>query len=323
MKKMLPCCLVLCIWMLPTLAATAAAPKESPRLACHEQDGQLQITIDGKEALVYCHGPDVDLPHYFPVRSPSGQSLIVQRTDPFPHHRAIWFADTVRLAGQRQASFYNAYYSRLDKKDPKSPFRDRIRHLALQHKCQGNQAEIGLKLLWEMDRKVPVLDEERRMLVVALGNGEYFLDLKFKLTAAYDDVSFESDATHYAWPYFRISPEFSVPKGGTITNSAGGINQKQTNDKEALWVDYSGTVNGKTEGLAVFSHPDNPQPHRWLTRDYGTFGPRRPDATSGKKFLLKKGESLRQRVGVLVHREDVKGGRVAERYQQYIVGKIQ
>jgi hypothetical protein len=59
-----------------------------------------------------------------------------------------------------------------------------------------------------------------------------------------------------------------------------------------------------------------------LTRDYGCFGPRRADARSGKKFTLKKGESLRQRVGVLVHRGDVKSGRVAERYSQYIEGKL-
>jgi hypothetical protein len=72
--------------------------------------------------------------------------------------------------------------------------------------------------------------------------------------------------------------------------------------KPGRWVDYSNTVNGVTEGLAVFSHTDNPPPHKWLTRNYGCFGPRR--------------------IGVLVHTGGVTTGTVAEPYHQYIQGKL-
>lgn len=71
----------------------------------------------------------------------------------------------------------------------------------------------------------------------------------------------------------------------------------------------------------MFADPQQPEP-KWFTRDYGTFGPRRPDAKSGTKFVLKRGESLSQRVGVLVHRGDVQEGRVAQRYQDYADGKL-
>jgi hypothetical protein len=253
---------------------------------------------------------------------PSGRSLTVDQTEPYPHHRSVWFADTVRLDGQRRVSFYNAYYTRLDPKNPKSPFRDRIRHReSTPGKCVDNQAELSLKLLWEMDSKVPILDEARRLRVVALGDGEYLIDLTFTLTASHGDVAFESDATHYAWPYVRMSADFSVAKGGTITNSEGGINQAKTNNQPARWVDYSNTIKGQTEGLALFGHPDNGPPPRWLTRDYGTFGPRRADERSGRKFTLKKGAQLGQRVGILVHKGDVKSGRVAERYRVYVERK--
>ena len=43
-------------------------------------------------------------------------------------------------------------------------------------------------------------------------------------------------------------------------------------------------------------------------------------ATSGRPFTLKKGKSITQRVGVLVHKGDSKEGRVAERYALYIEG---
>ena len=85
----------------------------------------------------------------------------------------------------------------------------------------------------------------------------------------------------------------------------------------ARWIDYSNTVDGVTEGVALFPFPDGRE-RRWLTREYGTFGPRRPDECSGTGFVLARGESLRGHVGVLVHRGDVTTGRVAERYRDYI-----
>jgi hypothetical protein len=77
-----------------------------------------------------------------------------------------------------------------------------------------------------------------------------------------------------------------------------------------------------TEGLTILSAPQNEHPHRWLTRSYGTFGPRRAEAKNGVKFTLGKGETLTQRVGILVHSGDVATGQVKERYQQYTEGKL-
>ncbi|MHC4404513.1 MAG: DUF6807 family protein [Planctomycetota bacterium] len=307
-------------------SALTAGIQQSPgrEVRCdRDEAGRLRVLIDGREALVYQHGADVDLPHYYPVRSPSGKSMTVQRTDPYPHHRSFWFADKVRLAGQRDVNFYACLYTAADRKDPKAPFQDHVRHVEFLPEAEEHgQPVIRAKLVWEMDQNKPVLDELRTMRVAALGDGEYFLDLTFTLTASYGDVTFTSDAVHYAWPYVRMNPTFSVDGGGTITNSGGGVNQKGTHDKEAVWVDYSNTVEGETEGLAVFCRTDDGQPRKWLTRDYGCFGPRRADAKSGKPFTLAVGESISQRVGVLVHRGDVKTGKVAQRYRMYVEGDL-
>jgi hypothetical protein len=310
---------------LQALATVAGEPADSRvALARDDAKGELRISIDGKEALVYRFGNEVDLPHFHPILSPAGEPMTVDKTTPYPHHRAFWFADKVQLAGKRTVEFYGAYYSGQGTgADRKPPFRDHIRQVEfVPGKTTKDQAEIAMKLVWEMDNDVPVLDELRNVRIAALGEGEYFLDLTFTVTAAYGDVQFTSDAVHYAWPYLRMNREFSVEGGGKITNSEGGVNQKGTNGQAARWVDYSNTSGGKSGGLAVFSHSDNEQPHRWLTRDYGTFGPRRPDAKSGKPFTLAKGQSLKQRIGVLVHRGDVEAGKVAKRYQQYVDGKL-
>jgi len=143
------------------------------------------------------------------------------------------------------------------------------------------------------------------------------------LAAAHGDVAFISDAVHYAWPYLRINETFNGLHGGTISNDRGQRGQKATNMQPARWIDYSNTVDDVAEGLAVFQWPDpGGQPRRWLTREYGTFGPRRPDPQSGKPFTLKQGDTLSQRVGILVHRGDVEAGRVAERYEQYVAEEL-
>ena len=278
--------------------------------------GTLTVVIDGKEAFVYRYGANEDLTHFHPLRSPAGKSMLAQRTEPYPHHRAFWFGDRVRKPGGRAVATYNAYYSGVDRKDP--PYKDHVRHVGFERlNSEGNVLSYVEKLVWEMDGDVPLLDERREVRVTALGKGEYLLDIRFTVIAAHGEIEFVSDAVHYAWPYVRMNTAFSVEGGGRITNSEGGVNQKGTCDKSADWVDYSNTTGDKNGGLALMSHPENRKPHRWLTRDYGTFGPRRIDSLSGKPFTLKKGETMTRRIGALVHRGDVEAGKVAERYAAY------
>jgi len=305
------------------LAAGSLVDPPQIELRRDDEAGRLRVLIDGREILAYQYIHWLDLPHYCPLNTPSGKNMLVQQTEPYPHHRAFWFADTIRLNGEREVSTYNALYSgqKIGQNAYGPPFRDRIRHLDIT-RCEsnGSRAVIDTELVWEMDGDRPVLEERRHLVVHALGKGEYLLDMVFELNASFGDVHFVSDDVHYAWPYLRLHPRFSGENGGTITSSSGATGQEATNMKVARWIDYSNTVEGTTEGIAVFQWPDG-QEHRWLTREYGTFGPRRPDAKSGNPFTLKKGDSILQRVGILVHAGNVKTGRVAKRYKQYVKGK--
>jgi hypothetical protein len=319
--KLTPFALAACFLMTSALSAAESrvAFQDNPA------DGEMRIVVDGQDALVYQYGDDQDLVHFYPVQSPFGQSMTVQKTEPYPHHRSFWFGDKVKLDGGRAVGFYNALYSGSTRGiDAKPPYKDHVRHLAFEEgKAEKDQAELRASLVWEMDGDTPVFDEQRLMRVVALGEGAWFMDITYTLTAKYGDVEFVSDAVHYAWPYLRMNSTFSVEGGGTITSSEGGVNQAGTNGKAARWVDYSNTVDGKASGLAIFAHPSTgPESPKWLTRDYGCFGPRRADDKSGKPFTVAKGESISQRVGVLVHRGDVQVGQVAERFAAYIAGDL-
>jgi len=306
------------------MASFPEKPKiEEVGLVFDEPAGRMTVLIGGREAVVYQFGDSLDLPHYWPMRSPSGKNMLVQKTEPYPHHRSFWFADTVRPKGSdRDASFYNALYGgvKTEAGEYVPPFRDKIRHRSFDRlEARGGRADIEARLVWEMDGGRPVLDERRRLVVHSLGAGEYLLDLTWILTASLGDVLFASDDVHYAWPFLRLATDFSGEKGGKITSDTGAAGQEATNMKPALWIDYSNSVEGIPEGVAVFQWPDGRE-RRWLTREYGTFGPRRPDDRSGKPFTLNKGESITQRVGVLVHNGDAGGGRVRERYKKYVKG---
>lgn len=171
-----------CPWSLPlgavctalVLARSTSSEAAAPLFELQRQhaQGQLTVMIEGKEAFGYQYATNVDLPHFFPLRSPSGRSTTVQQTDPYPHHRSFWFADTVEFQG-RSISFYNALYSRVDPKDLQSPFKDRIRHVRfLPENVSGKSLQLGMELVWESDLgKTPVLTEVRRLRCAALGSG--------------------------------------------------------------------------------------------------------------------------------------------------------
>jgi hypothetical protein len=306
-----------------SLALNPLSAQQTVELRQDDEAGRLHVIIDEQEAFIYQYARWLDIPHIWPMYSPSGKNMLVQRTEPYPHHRSFYVADTVRLDGQREVSTYNALYSgqNIGKDAFGPPFRDHVHHLDFTRlETLNGRAVIEIKLVWEMDGNQPVLDENRQLIVHALGGGEYFLDMTFQIVAAYGDVEFISDDVHYAWPYVRMHPTFSGENGGTITSDNGATGEAATNMKVAQWIDYSNFIGGLSEGLAVFQWPDG-KDHRWLTREYGIFGPRRPEEQNGKPFMLKKGEVITQRVGILVHTGDVEAGRVTERYKQYIQGK--
>lgn len=305
-------------WML--LCSSAVV---SPTVALQRDDDQskIAVTIDGSEALAYQYSPDNPIPHYWPLRSPSGKLLTPQQPSHHLHHRSLWIADNVQGASSPAVDFYHCWKNYREKDKPESGHRHFIRHHGFSEtSAKDNRAVIEADLRWMVDETQPLLDDHRTLRVTALGHGEYLVDLQWKLTASYGDVEFLSDEVHYAWPYVCMHPQFSGAHGGVITNDQGQQGEKETHGQVAKWIDYSNTVEGETEGLAVFIYPDGEQ-HQWLTREYGTFGPRRAGKRNGTRFTLKSGDSLTGRAGILVHRGDVESGRVAERYQQYIEGQ--
>jgi hypothetical protein len=311
-------CLLLC---------ACASPPSGPRVELADGgDGTLAVAVDGRSAFAYQGAPCFAIPHVHPLIGPGGRTLLVQQTEPFPHHRSLWIADRVQLEGGRDVDYYHDWKNLRDPERPELGHASFIRHDRFADLDAGpGRAAFTVHSTWVEGTGAdgaarPVLADQRWFEVRALGGGEYLIDLRWELTAAYGPVTFRSDAVHYAWPFLRMDPAYSVPQGGVLCDDRGRTGQAATHGEVARWIDFSNTVEGQPEGVAVFVFPDGEE-HSWLTRDYGTFGPRRPAATSGTGFVLAEGRALGGRVGILVHRGDAVGGRVEERYLEYVGGE--
>ena len=116
------------------------------------------------------------------------------------------------------------------------------------------------------------------------------------------------------------------PGQGHIVNSAG-LRDNDTWGKQADWCDYSGPVDGKLAGIAIFDHPQNPRhPTWWQVRDYGLFAANPFGQHDFEKLADKKagdltvpaGKSITFRYRFYLHSGGEKQAKVAERYQRYI-----
>lgn len=190
---------------------------------------------------------------------------------------------------------------------------------------------VTFRLRWDTPDEVTILDEERTLKLVKTDAG-YRIDLETKLTPTKWDVTFGD--TKEGSMGIRIRDEFraSVKEtGGTITSADGTKATPPAKDnlsiwgKLADWHDYSGTVDGKTAGIAIFDHPKNAHRAAWHTRAYGLMAAN-PFARSGSGFpglkgndqlvKLKVGESLTLRYALYIHDGDA--GSVAAAYAEYV-----
>ena len=104
----------------------------------------------------------------------------------------------------------------------------------------------------------------------------------------------------------RVATAITEKNGGVITSSAGLRTAKNTWGQPAEWCDYSGTVNGQRVGLTLMADPANFRPSWWHNRDYGLmvanpFGRKSMNQGEPSRVVVKKGERLRLRFGVLLH----------------------
>jgi hypothetical protein len=181
---------------------------------------------------------------------------------------------------------------------------------------------------WRTAEGTKVLDEDRTLHFYDLGNARLFV-FDIDLHATVTPLSF-GDTKEGSFGV-RVNDVIREKGGnGKLENAdrkTGGGALGQVWGSKSVWCDYSGTVDGKKVGIAIFDDSANPYPACWHSRDYGLhaanpFGRSKSGfpAMKGKTDLVKlaKGEHLKLRYGVFIHSGDAREGKVAEGYDRFM-----
>jgi hypothetical protein len=183
---------------------------------------------------------------------------------------------------------------------------------------------------WRTPDGVKILDEVRVIHLIDRPEGRLFV-FEITLKAPACPVVFGDTKEGSFGIRVHQSLRPADKDGATITTAEGKTVEPPAKDnlsiwgQPAAWVDYSGKVDGKAVGVAVFDHPDNPKAN-WHARAYG-LNAANPFGRQGSGFpsqkgntdllRIEKGGELKLKYAVYAHTGDAKAGKVAEAYELF------
>jgi hypothetical protein len=280
-----------------------------------EENGRVVVSIEGKLFTRYLYSPKVGKPYYYPLIGPHGKTLIQDAPDDHLHHHGLWW-------GHDDVNGHKLYHE----------FRGEGRQIHREFMVMTGGpifGQITTLIDWLDENGNLLLQENRSVRIYNLPPESRYLDLTTELYAVNGDVKF-GDTKEGGFPFIRVNEQINGHHTGVITAANGKIGESEIFGSVTDWVDYSGKLfrgmnrEGGTPtkefvemGIAVFSHPDNETyASQWFVRDYGPFTPANFHFCGGK--VLNKGDSIAMKHRLFIHQSDVIGGRVAERYQEYV-----
>jgi hypothetical protein len=279
-------------WIAASLAFSAGLGAEPFRhgppqtLEAELTRDRVVVRIAGELLTEYLFGKELKYPYFYPVIGPrSGCGLTVHRTEPFPHHSSLFF-------GCDKVNGGNYWQEGLD--------RGRIASKAVKLLLsEGEEILFEQTSRWERPGVDPPFDDYRRIRIRAPSPDLRLIDFEITLTAR---KKVRIEKTNHSLFAARMAPELSVAGGGQLVNAHGDEGERGTFGKAAPWMDARGTMDGHSEGLAIFCSPGNRwHPSPWFTRDYGFFSPT-PFWWLEDGFLeFNPAEKLRLHYQVLVH----------------------
>ncbi len=285
--------LSICLFATPLFAAETARPepKPVPRMqAVPQPDHQISFQRDGVEIARYHFGPTLNRPFVFPLIGPAGRSVtrLGHPRDPegHSHHNSFWISHN----DVNGVNFWGDTGTNVG----------RIVHQQIQQLADGPEAAaIQTVNAWTDKTGKVLLSERRRTTVQWLPNNEWLLILDLQLEAKGEAVTLGKSA--FGMVAVRVAKTMGVNDGGgTIRNSAGGVNEQEVFWKPAKWMDYSGPITATaTEGVTLFDHPANPNhPSVFHVHDDGWMG---ASLTFTGPRVIEPGQSLQLRYGLYVH----------------------
>src|SRR5579883_2843136 len=265
-------------------AGSNAAKPAAASVVLKVDPDQIDFLI-GKELVTRYHkGEKVAKPYCWPVNGTGGipltRSWPMEKAQPggstdHVHQKSAWFCygDVIpeglelkqKVKGVEGVDFWS-----------EAPGHGKIVCVKVEKAEQAkNHGKVVTHNEWRTADGVKIMDETRTIHLHDLGAAQ-LLVLEIDLQASVVPIVF-ADTKEGAMG-IRVRPSINVKEGkGTLTNAEGhtGEGAKNNADKSgcwgliSAWCDYTGDVEGKTAGIALFADPTNPSPSCWHARDYG------------------------------------------------------
>jgi hypothetical protein len=290
----------------------------------------LDLLVGGELAARY-HKEGYPRPIFWPVNAPGGIPLTRNYPPPegqakdHPHQKSAWFCHGDIIP---EGIGFKSPIKNVEGVDFWSEAKGHgvIHCTALAIMDTAGKASIKSQNEWRTADGMKIMDENRSIHFYDLGKARLII-VDVDLLASVCPITF-GDTKEGAFGV-RINDVINAAKGpGKIQNADGKVGEKECWGQRSAWCDYSGPIDGKVVGLAIFDDPKNPYPACWHVRGYGLmaanpFGRDKHAKFPGVKgsnelVRLQKGEHLKLRYGMLLHEGDAGSGQVAEHYQRFV-----
>ena len=305
----------------PALSADVGAPASS-KTGVHiaQLDDRLRVEINGQLFTEY-YFKNVPRPFCYPLIGPG--NVAMTRNWPMKetpgeerdhkHHRSLWFA--------HGAINGHDFWSE-DK-----AFGKTVHQEFLEVTSGPDAGVIKSRNKWVAADGTVICTDERTLRIYNPGQAnERLLDFDITLFASNGDLTFGDTKEGTMAVRLAETMKLKGHAGQSHIINSNGVRDGQTWGKRADWCDYYGQVEGRTVGIAIFDHPQNPRhPTWWHVRDYGLFAANPfgqhdfeslPNKTAGN-LTVPAGKSVTFRYRFYLHEGDEQQAHVAEKYTEY------
>lgn len=298
-----------CVVVLGLISSVQAA---EPVVELKQQEHAIAVTIDGKEFTTFHTDPKWQKPFFYPVKTSDGsvitRSLESPESKDHPHHKGIWLAVDEVNGAKHWAE------------------KEKIKNVKVEIvTAKGNPAELRVTNEWlGTDNSVTITETSD---IKIYGDRLIAYDIQFKAgdkPVTWGDTKEGLFGIRVADSVREKQPNADKP-GGKVVNAEGLKTTAECWGKTSAWVDYTGLVEGKSHGVAIFDNPHNFRRSRYHVRDYGLFtiSPFGQNAyTNGTmpadEYHQAAGASFRLRYAIYIHNGDATEGHVAEEFAKYV-----
>ena len=339
-----------CHWLtvLIFFAAPTLARADGDVSAVVEKDG---IAFKSGSTIVakYMTDPKYSKPFLYPVLAPNGvpvtrawpieKGLPGEATTDHVHQKSVWFCHgdvipeglplTVKSA-DRAGKGVDFWSETKDKNGSPRHGWITVVKVGEPKMVAKNHVSIETQNEWKTPTGEKMMDEVRVIHFIDRPEGRLFgFDITLKASVCPITFGDTKEGSFGIRTHDALRP--SLPDGAVVTTADGKVVTPPKKDNLPIWgyptawIDYSGKVEGKDVGIAVFEHPSNLKAN-WHVRAYG-LNAANPFARAhsgfptqkGKTDLVKieKGGELKLKYAVYAHTGDVKTGKVAEAFELF------